>query len=300
MDVFLSFDVERHSFETNTHDNSTGADSVIKRIENDAMPRLLGLLAEFNAKATFFSTAIFAKNSPKTIQSIVRAGHEVACHGYDHDDYYDALPLEKQVYFLQKSKSIIEEAANIPLVSFRAPALRINKDTMRALESAAFLFDSSVSSQRFDGPFTSGAIKKLKWLTANRKPYHPNYSSPYKKGDSSITEVPVSAMGWPFISTHLRIAPTITFAIQELLMLEADYTHKPLVFLMHPQEVLFFQKGKISNNPNARKTNYFSGQLRHALKFRNLGDNCFELFRKVLHKCQQHNANFKTIKEVSL
>lgn len=300
MDVFLSFDVERHSFETNTHDNSTQKGSVINRIENEAMPRILQLLAEFDAKATFFSTAFFAKSSPRTIQAILEGGHEVGCHGYDHDDYYDALSLEKQIYFLEKSKSIIEEAGNRQIVSFRAPALRINKNTTRALEASDFTFDSSVSSQRFDGPFTSGAKKKLNWLFANRMPYRLAYESPYKKGGSNITEVPISALGWPFICTHLRIAPSITLAIQKLLMLESRITNKPLVFLMHPQEVLSFKRGKMQQSAHGRKTNFFSGTLRYSLKFKNLGDGCFELFKKVLINCKKNNGNFKTIKEVKL
>ena len=49
--------------------------------------------------------------------------------------------------------------------------LRINEDTVRALEEAGFKTDSSVSSQRFDGPFTFGAKRKLKWLYAPGKPY---------------------------------------------------------------------------------------------------------------------------------
>ena len=295
MDVFLSFDVERHSFETNSHD-----DNVIKRIEEVAMPRLIQLLNEFNAKATFFCTAIFAENSPKTLESIINADHEVACHGYNHDDYYDSLSYDEQNYYLQKSKAIIEDKINQQVVSFRAPALRINGDTIKALESNGFLYDSSISSQRFDGPFTSGAIKKLHWLTASRKPYKIDYNNPFHSGSSNITEVPVSALIWPFISTHLRIAPGITFAVQKLLMLEAGYTNKPLVFLMHPQEILFFKKGRMKTNANGRKTNFFSGTIRHTLKMKNLGDNCLELFRKVLQKCKENNGEFKKIKDISL
>ena len=290
MDIYLTFDVEDHSFESNTPD-----DSVIERIEKTAMPRLLELLNKFQAKATFFTTATFAEKSPNTIKDIYLNGHEIGCHGFDHNDYYDSLSLEDQIELITKSKSIIEQILNTEIVSFRAPALRINKDTIIALEKNNFKFDSSIASQRFDGPFTSGARTKLKWMIAPRNPYKLAYRSPFKKGTSNITEVPISALLWPFIGTHLRIAPDITFFVLRLLMVESKFSNKPLVFLLHPQELLSFKKGK-----NLRDANFFSGRIRHHLKLKNLGDDCYSLFYKILDICKKNNINFKTIKDIQL
>jgi len=65
---------------------------------------------------------------------------------------------------------LIESIAG-KIESFRAPVLRLNGDTVKALEENGFTSDSSICSQRFDGPFTFGSKKKLKWLFAPRKPY---------------------------------------------------------------------------------------------------------------------------------
>jgi peptidoglycan-N-acetylglucosamine deacetylase len=289
MDIYITFDVESHSFESNTADSS-----VIQRIETDAMPRILDLLNEFGARATFFTTASFAEKSPETIKSIVNGNHELGCHGFDHNDYYDSLTLQEQKETLKKSKTIIECISQKQIVSFRAPALRVNKDTIIALEENNFKFDSSVASQRFDGPFTSGARAKLKWIIAPRRPYKLSYHSPFRKGRSTITEVPISSIIWPFISTHLRISPLITFFVMKLLILESSFTNKPLVFLIHPQEILPFKKGK-----NLKETNIFAGMIRHKLKLNKLGDPCYILFRKILIICKRHNINFKTIREIN-
>jgi len=95
--------------------------------------------------------------------------------------------------------------------------LRINEDTVRALEKTGFKTDSSVASQRFDGPFTFGSKKKLKWLLAPRRPYMISYDSVVKEGNSNILEIPISALFIPFIGTTMRISPLVTKMLRKFL-----------------------------------------------------------------------------------
>jgi len=122
MEIYITFDVEDHSFEINTQD-----DSIISLIERFAMPKILNLLNDYKAKATFFTTAKFAEKSPNTIKAIQNNGHEIGCHGFDHNDYYDSLSIKKQIELMKKSKYIIENIIQSNIESFRAPALRIIK-----------------------------------------------------------------------------------------------------------------------------------------------------------------------------
>ncbi len=290
MDVYLTFDLESHSFETNVQDNS-----VISLVERLAIPKILNLLEKYNARATFFTTASFALKSPNSLINIFIKGHEIGCHGFDHNDFYDSLNLVKQIEIIEKSKKIIEGVIKSKIVSFRAPALRLNMDTIFALEKNKFKYDSSIAPQRFDGPFTSGALNKLKWLTSHRKPYKISKYSPFRKGYSQIIELPISALIWPLVGTHLRLFPSITFLILNALIAESYITNKPIVFLIHPQEMLSFRKGK-----NKKKANVFSGYIRHNLKMRNLGDACYEIFEKLLKICQKNNMNYKTVKEIKI
>ena len=61
---------------------------------------------------------------------------------------------------LEKAKGAIEPVAG-RITSFRAPALRINKDTVGALEATGFSSDSSIASQRFDDPLTNGCGREV-------------------------------------------------------------------------------------------------------------------------------------------
>ena len=271
MKFIMTNDVESHSFESNNLD--AGID---KRIENEAMPRLLALHKKYKVRATFFFVAKFAESNPSTVRMVAESGHEIACHGYDHTDFYDNLDYSDQFQLLDKSKKMIEDISGKRVVSFRAPALRINKYTVKALEKTGFLFDSSIAPQRFDGPFTSGALYKLRWLTAHRNPYYIDYDNPYRKGNSSILEVPISALFWPFIGTHMRLSPLITTFVHNLLSFEARVINKPIVFLFHPNECLSFIKKKTE-----KRGNYFSDQLRHSLKMKNLGEPAINLLESI-------------------
>lgn len=287
MKFMMTVDVERISFEDNCYH-----DYIAQRIANEGLPKLLDLFDKYNIKATFYVTAKYAKLQPKSLIELVEKGHEIGCHGFDHSEFYDTMNYNGQVDVLRKSKEIIEEIIGKRIISFRAPALRINRYTVKALETVGFKTDSSVASQRFDGPFTSGALKKLAWLTASRKPYKMSYNNPYKKGSSSIFEIPVTAFGWPFIGTHMRISPKITSLFQSLFTLESKITEKPLVFLIHPNECINFKKCKTT-----KRGNYFSDNLRHNMKMKHLGDLAVELLEKVILKARKNEAKFLTVKD---
>lgn len=53
---------------------------------------VLGLLHQYNAKATFFLLGRNAQANPEIVRQIARQGHEIALHGYDHVNAWLALP----------------------------------------------------------------------------------------------------------------------------------------------------------------------------------------------------------------
>ncbi len=181
------------------------------KLTNPQSPRLPTLVVE-SVKG------MFAEVSPESVELVKGHGHEIGCHGYDHSPQraFDSLRYEEQLEELKRAKKVIEDVAG-RTESFRAPMLRINEDTVRALEKTGFKTDSSVASQRFDGPFTFGSKKKLKWLLAPRRPYMISYDSVVKEGNSDILEIPISALFIPFIGTTMRMSPLVTKMLRKFL-----------------------------------------------------------------------------------
>jgi len=124
------------------------------------LPRLLDIYSRRDVAATFYFTGEISKIVPESIDLVKDCGHEIGCHGYSHevDKAFDVLSFEEQVRELEKAKKAIEPVAG-KIEAFRAPALRINKDTMAALEKTGFSSDSSICPQRFDDPSRSAPEK---------------------------------------------------------------------------------------------------------------------------------------------
>ncbi len=184
MHFIMTVDVESHSIALNREDPA-----IVKQVHKEGLPPLLDLLSRYDVCATFYFTGKFVEESPESVEVVKEYGHEIGCHGYDHSPSraFDLLSYEEQKHELKKAKNAIEPIAG-KVTSFRAPALRINEHTVKALGDSGFNTDSSIASQRFDGPFTFGSKRKLKWLFAPRKPYILSYESLIKEGRSGVVK----------------------------------------------------------------------------------------------------------------
>jgi peptidoglycan-N-acetylglucosamine deacetylase len=271
-------------------------DNTAEKVYKEGMPRLLELYQKYDVTATFFFTAHIAKLIPEVVKMVIPYGHEVGSHGYTHepDQAFDVLSLNEQKDHLQKSKQILEDICGQKVVSFRAPAARVNKDTAQALLETGFNIDSSISSQRIDMFMSFGAIKKLNWLFTPRLPYFTSEKNIFKKGHSDLLEIPISAFGFPYIGTSMRVAPGLNKMTRKILHLESGFTNKPIVFLTHPNE--FIDEIRDSDNIQKRgKTliSYYLGDvLRHKLKSKNLGLPALSLLEKELAFFQKKEYEF--------
>jgi len=294
MHFMMTIDVECFSIPLNRCDNDTG-----REVYEAGLPRLLGLLARHDVQGTFYFTGKMAEMFPEAIELVMGYGHEIGCHGYDHspEKAFDLLSYDKQLKELRKAKTVIEGVAG-RIESFRAPMLRINEDTVRALEEAGFKTDSSVASQRFDGPLTFGAKRKLKWLYAPRKPYMISYDSVVKSGSSNILEIPISAAIFPFIGTTMRISPFITKILQKYLYHESKKTGKPIVFLFHPNECLDIGNEIVTTRRTSNPVEYlFADVIRHKLKLKNLGQASLKLLGEVITSAKEFGFEFVSVRE---
>ena len=292
----LTNDVETTSIWHNTLRDKTGL-----RVLREGMPLLLDLYKKYNIQSTFFFTGYIAKLYPDVVKMVVPYGHEVASHGMSHikSNGFDVMPLEKQIHHLKESKQILEDLSSQEVITFRAPALRVNKNTVHALEESGYKIDSSIASQRFDMFMSFGGFKKLNWLKAPRLPYRASKESLFKKGKGSIIEVPLSAIILPYVGTTMRIFPMLTSFQRRILAFESAQIGKPIVFDVHPNE--FIDESHESRNIGIRSNNIISSllqdTLRTKLKVKNLGISGFKIYKKEIEFFDSKGFNFTTIKD---
>lgn len=292
----LSNDVETTSIWHNTLRDETGY-----KVLKEGMPLLLDLYEKYNVKSTFFFTGYIAKLYPEVVKMIIPYGHEVGSHGLSHlkENGFDIMPLKKQIEHLNESKKILEDISGNEVISFRAPALRVNNDTALALKVCKYKIDSSVASQRFDMFMSFGGIKKLNWLTAPRLPYRTSETSLFKKGNGSIVEIPLSASLVPYLSTTMRIFPHMTAVQRRLMALESNLSGKPIVFDTHPNE--FIDESDEIRERNIRSSNplaaFLQDTLRSNLKVKNLGVKGLKIYEREIDYFNKNAFEFITIKE---
>lgn len=85
----LSVDVEEYYhaaiFRHGTRSLNSGCFE--SRVEQ-SVERLLELLSDHFARATFFVLGEIAMHHPGIVRKIAAQGHEIACHGNGHEDVY--------------------------------------------------------------------------------------------------------------------------------------------------------------------------------------------------------------------
>jgi peptidoglycan-N-acetylglucosamine deacetylase len=186
----ITNDVETTSLWNHRLSDKTG-----ETVWKEGMPLLLDIYNKYDVKATFYFNGDIVRLYPEVVNMIIPYGHEVASHGWVHesDQAFDVLHYEAQVKHLKQSKEQLEDISQQRVISFRAPALRVNEYTPQALADTGFLTDSSVASQRIDMFLSFGAGKKLKWLTAPRTSYFTSPNDLSRPGNSPIFEIPVNS-----------------------------------------------------------------------------------------------------------
>ena len=294
-DYYMTCDVEEFSIQ-----HSTIKDSVIPKVHNEGLPRILDVFERHNIPATFFFTGYFAERSPASLELVKSKGHEIGCHSYSHDSnlYLNKLSAKKQLQEIIKAKHIIEKVVG-PISSFRAPALRTNKYTFEILMMCGFTHDSSRCPRRFDAFLTPGTTKeKLKYITSSRK----SYKIESKFDDSkSIIEIPISSLVLPYMSNISRISPTFMSIIRKHLFKESVLDESSLTFLTHPNEFV-----DLTGKPKTTyRSDYLLGYiltdlLRHKLKLLRMGKDGVKLLEEEIILTKKNGFKFRTINSLKL
>lgn len=294
--VLWTNDVETHSIWFNELRDETGF-NVLK----EGMPLLLDIYQEYNIKSTFFFTGTIAEKFPGVVKMILPYQHEVGSHSYSHepDQAFDIISYGEQLEHLKKSKKLLEDISGQEVISFRAPALRVNRFTPEALVEAGFKIDSSVASQRFDMFLSFGGFHKLKWLLAPRLPYRTAVNNLFKEGKGGVVEVPLSANILPYNGTSMRVFPLVTRIQRHAIHFESILNGKPVVFDIHPNEFLN-EEGKermIKRRAGNLIVYFWADWLRGKLKVKNLGKKAIPLFKQEIEFFKQNKYRFTTLKD---
>lgn len=149
----LTIDVEDY-FQVSAfapHIERSAWDTMPCRVERN-VDRILQLLSDSGAKATFFTLGWLAQRYPRMVRAVADNGHEVASHGTAH---LRATEQSRQEFSddIGRAKKLLEDIAGAPVRGYRAPSFSIGRDNLWAFDciaGAGYCYSSSVYPVQHD------------------------------------------------------------------------------------------------------------------------------------------------------
>ena len=121
------------------------------RIERN-IDRILELLDQRGAKATFFTLGWLAQRYPRLVREVSEQGHEVASHGQAHRRASDQSPAEFDDD-IRAAKKLLEDTTGVAVRGYRAPSFSIGHGNLWAFDriaAAGYRYSSSVYPVQHD------------------------------------------------------------------------------------------------------------------------------------------------------
>ena len=146
--IVLSFDVEEH-YRIEAAANLNIPTSLKKHYAERVVPMtnwLMDQLAMHDIKATFFVVGRLAQKHKELVRAMHEAGHEVACHGWDHARIH-TFTIDEFREDVTRTKETLEQITGAQVVGYRAPTFSVVKQTAWAIDVLAevgMLYDSSI------------------------------------------------------------------------------------------------------------------------------------------------------------
>jgi polysaccharide deacetylase family protein (PEP-CTERM system associated) len=191
------------------------------------MRLLLDMLAERDARGTFFVLGWVAKYHPQMVRAIADAGHEVASHGWGHERITTLNPAQFRES-VRDSKSALEDLTGQRIVGYRAPSFSIVRGGEWALDillEEGYLYDSSLFPVRRAG---------YGYVGGGRDPYT------IERSAGSLGEVPPATIRCAKAilpaggGAYFRLFP---YALIRTALRAAEQRGVPGTFYIHPWEL---------------------------------------------------------------
>ena len=127
-----------------------------------ALPRILEMHRVLNIPASFFIPGYVAELHPKAVATIVQDGHEVAHHGYLHENVF-LLDDEAEWNVFKKGGEALERLTGRKPVGWSAPGWGVKQRTLEILCEMGMIYDCSL--MEYDVPYMistkSGTLVEL-------------------------------------------------------------------------------------------------------------------------------------------
>ena len=136
--------------------------------DSEITPKVLEILDQYNAKATFFCIGKHIDNNEDLLKMIDKKGHLIGNHTWTHDHWFDLFSSKKMETEIKKTSDLIFEIINRKTKLFRPPYGITNPNLKSAIKDLDF-YTIGWSLRSFDTIANSDkTLKRLKNRLSSR------------------------------------------------------------------------------------------------------------------------------------
>ncbi|QIG88364.1 polysaccharide deacetylase family protein [Chryseobacterium sp. POL2] len=146
--ILLSFDIEEFDMPLE-YDGQISLEQQLQ-ISRTGTIAILDVLKKYNAKATFFSTVIFAESNQDIIHRLLEEGHELASHTWFHSDFKNE--------HLKSSRERLSELFDTEVIGLRMPRMSPVDET--EVKTAGYVYNSSINPIFLPGRYNNLGVSK--------------------------------------------------------------------------------------------------------------------------------------------
>jgi peptidoglycan/xylan/chitin deacetylase (PgdA/CDA1 family) len=156
---------------------------------NKAMKRIIKILDKNDIKTVFNTCGTVVENYPKLIKRMYTDGHEIASHGYAHENFIQLKEVGQLDDVLTKTERLIENATGERPVGIRSPWFHSDKGVYSTIEKRGYKWISDNNILRTEilkKPHVKFGTMRYLFFNLLWRRYK---KEPFKKG--SILEIPL-------------------------------------------------------------------------------------------------------------
>ena len=228
----------------------------------DYTRQVFELFDTYNIRATFFILGQMAEFYPDLVREIADRGHEIASHGYLHEDA-TRLGRKKFIKQVGHAKKLLEDLSGQKVVGYRAPNLVLTDWLFEALDELGFEYDSSICPSRgFMGKFADN-------VDAPNNPYMMEIGNGRK-----MPELPIPVMPLVKLPSNSGIMTRVAGCTWSQTAIRHHLKRGDVCYYFHPYE--------IGNRPRFDQE---SAYLK--LFLRNMGSNYLTMLHKIFRSTRK-------------
>jgi len=141
--VALSFDCDHECYELGNGSSAVGRLAWGEFGRRVGVPRILDVLERQAVPASFFMPAVCSIIDPRETRRIVDAGHEIAMHGWIHENN-SQLDLATERELMLRARDVLEQNAGEMPAGFRSANWDLSPHTIGIVAELGLEYDSSL------------------------------------------------------------------------------------------------------------------------------------------------------------